>query len=751
METANASTSSAATDEPVPAEDAAVRAAKRYEGLVTVRTKAVKGKGAWYWAHLEPILVHSSDTGLPKAVKLRCSLCDNQFSASNPSRTASEHLKRGTCPNFASPSAAVGGSGGGCAGGPHPISSIAPCSSAGRKRPASPYLPLALTSGEAVYSSSSTPPLSAPAPAPLMLSGGKEDLGALAMFEDSVKKLKSPKASPGPALSKAQADTALSLLADWFYESAGAVPFSAADHPKFRAFLHQVGLPPFSRRDLAGARLDARCSEARADADARIRDAHFFQLASDGWAAVAAAGGGGGSGDGGDYLVSLSLNLPNGSSIFRRAVFTPGPAPSKYAEEILWDTLTGLGDANRCVGIVADRFKSKALRNLENKHHWMVNLSCQLHGFRSLIKDMATDLPLFRTVSANCLKLASFFNTNSRARIIYNKYQLKELDHVGLIRVSTDLNSLAPVVAMMDDILASARPIQLAVHDEAYKLACMEDPNAGELAEMVRDVRFWTDLEAVHSLVKLVKDMIQEMEVERPLVGQCLPLWDELRSKVKDWCDKFGVDEGLVSKVLDKRFKKNYHPAWSAAFILDPLYMIKDSSGKYLPPFKCLTPEQEKDVDKLIMRLVSREEAHIALMELMKWRSEGLNPLYAQAVQVKQVDPTTGKMRVANPQGSRIVWETYLSEFKSLGKVASRLIFLHATTCGFKCNVSLLRWACAHGRSRAGMDRAQKMVFVAAHAKPERRDTIEEERDAELFANGDDDVLNEAFGDASSL
>ncbi|RVW22541.1 hypothetical protein CK203_105664 [Vitis vinifera] len=75
---------------------------KRYEGLVTVRTKAIKGKGAWYWAHLEPILVPNPDTGLPKAVKLKCSLCEAVFSASNPSRTASEHLKRGTCPNFSS-------------------------------------------------------------------------------------------------------------------------------------------------------------------------------------------------------------------------------------------------------------------------------------------------------------------------------------------------------------------------------------------------------------------------------------------------------------------------------------------------------------------------------------------------------------------------------------------------------------------------------------------------------------------------
>ncbi|KAL6175303.1 hypothetical protein ACLB2K_051944 [Fragaria x ananassa] len=86
---------------PLSPDDAAARALnKRYEGLVTVRTKAIKGKGAWYWAHLEPVLVCNTTTNLPKAVKLKCLLCDAVFSVSNPSRTASEHLKRGTCPNF---------------------------------------------------------------------------------------------------------------------------------------------------------------------------------------------------------------------------------------------------------------------------------------------------------------------------------------------------------------------------------------------------------------------------------------------------------------------------------------------------------------------------------------------------------------------------------------------------------------------------------------------------------------------------
>ncbi|KAF5734868.1 hypothetical protein HS088_TW15G00363 [Tripterygium wilfordii] len=213
---ATATTTNATVDSAVSADELAAKAVnKRYEGLVMVRTKAIKGKGAWYWAHLEPILVQNPDTGLPKAVKLRCSLCDAVFSASNPSRTASEHLKRGTCPKFNSL--------------PKPISPISPSGLASpsqtttttpqhnhRKRNSfsvaatsgsgggggvSSYqaaTPLAIVDptrfcGElTTYSSSASAAVTVMAPPPhhqlqqhLVLSGGKEDLGALAMLEDS--------------------------------------------------------------------------------------------------------------------------------------------------------------------------------------------------------------------------------------------------------------------------------------------------------------------------------------------------------------------------------------------------------------------------------------------------------------------------------------------------------------------------------------------------------------------------------------
>ncbi|XP_010534009.1 PREDICTED: uncharacterized protein LOC104809664 [Tarenaya hassleriana] len=746
---------------------------KRYEGLTTVRTKAVKGKGAWYWMHLEPILVHNTDTGLPKAVKLRCSLCDAIFSASNPSRTASEHLKRGTCPNFnnslitpitsANPPPPPHHRHRHRHGGERYRKRRSSASSAALASPSSggsyhvaPITaidPSRFCGGESLYSAS---PVGLLTQQPhLMLSGGKGDLGPLAMLEDSVKKLKSPKTSNTPSLSKSQMESALDSLADWVFESCGSVSLSGLEHPKFRAFLTQVGLPVISRRDFATSRLDIKYEESKSEAENRLRDAMFFQISSDGWK----------FGNLGENLVNLIVNLPNGTSVYSRAVFVKGDMPSNYAEELLWETVMGIcgNSPHRCVGIVSDRFKAKALENLENQHQWMVNLSCQFQGFNSLIKDFSKELPLFKSVSQNCLRLVSFINNTAQIRQAFCKYQLQEHGESRMLPLPLhcyhldDRNGASlsePLYSLLEDMLNSARAIQLVIHDDVCKVVSMEDPMARELRDMVGDVGFWHDIEAVHSLVKLVKEMAKRIEEERPLVGQCLPLWDELRSKVKDWCTKYNVAaEGHVEKLVERRFKKNYHPAWAATFVLDPFYLTKDSTGKYLPPFKCLSPEQEKDVDKLITRLVSRDEAHVALMELMKWRTQGLDPVYAKAVQMKERDPVTGKMRIANPQSSRLVWETCLSEFRSLGKVAARLIFLHATSCGFKCNSSILRWVNSHGPSRAAIHRAQKLIFISANSKFERRDfSNEEEGDGELLAmaNCEDDVRNEVLVDTSS-
>ncbi|GFP97946.1 hypothetical protein PHJA_001938700 [Phtheirospermum japonicum] len=564
-------------------------------------------------------------------------------------------------------------------------------------------------------------PSQIPSPKPLVLSGGREDLRPLAQLEDSVKKLKSPKASPVPILTRNQVDTAFDLLADWFHESCGSVSFSSLEHPKFKAFLNQVGLPEPSKRELLScARLDSKFAEARTESEARINDAAFFQVSCDGWKYI----------NNNNSLVKFIVNLPNGTRVFQRAVCVNiGELPSQYVEEVMWESVQRIcGDNSllRCVGIVSDKYKSKALRNLESRNNWMVNVFCQLRGFSSLIKDFIRELPIFRAVKENCLKIANLINCHPHVRNCVRKFRLQGLEFSGFIRVFSSKCDVSrnwgAFISMLEDILKYSQILHLVVFEDSYKAVCLENHDAREVADIIRDAGFWKDLDGAHSLVKLIMETCKEIEIERPLIGQCLPLWDELRAKAKSLCAKHGLNEGPVLKIIETRFGKNYHPAWSAAFILDPLNLVKDVSGKYLPPFNCLMNEQERDVENLVIRLVPKEEGHVALMELSKWRLEGLDPLYAQAVQVRQRDNLTGKMKIANPQSSRLVWETCLKEFNSLSKVALRLLFLHATSFGFKCDWALTRWFCG---PRVGLERAQKMVFVAAHAKLERRDFVE--------------------------
>ncbi|EFJ28969.1 hypothetical protein SELMODRAFT_231485 [Selaginella moellendorffii] len=715
---------------------------KRYEGLLLVRSKAVKGKGAWYWSHLEPILVHNPDTGTPKAVKLRCGLCNAMFSASNPSRTASEHLKRGTCPNFS--------------GAYRPLGSSPPPPAAG------------VAAAAAAIATATTPKSSsgrkrAAALLPLHLSGGKEDLGALALLEDNVKRIKSPGLKPGSSgggLTKEQGEAAIALLADWLYESHATVPLAVVEHPKFRAFLAQIGLQgAASRRLLAGPRLDARFEEVKRQSEARLGDALFFQISTDGWKrrsifpispSLALV----------SDLVYITINLPNGSSLFWRALPIGGSGGAKAVEAILEEAVAALcgGSPERCVGIVADAGKAvnKALREVESRRSWIVSVPCQAQAFASLLRDFAKRSPLFRSVATDCLKLVAFFSGNHPARTLLQRFQrdayariraLAELAEAAATAAASassssasaaDRDAVDPALALLlpDGIAASARALHAIVADASFKMvyAGGDDPAAREASEIVLSQGFWKDLEAVQAISRVVAVMIRDMEAERPLVSQCLPMWEELRDKLMDCCARHGKDQASIMRLIQARFTTNYHPAWSAALVLDPLYLVKDANNRYLPPYKILSSEQEKDVDRLITRLVSREEAHIVLMELMKWRSEGLDPLYAQAVQVKETDPATGRVKCMSGQSRRLVWETCLNEFRLLGKVAARLIFLHATSGGVKS------WALKvagkggggfgggfGGLGRVAAERAGKMMYVAAHAKLERHDFVTDE------------------------
>ncbi|XP_077248486.1 uncharacterized protein LOC143888076 [Tasmannia lanceolata] len=659
---------------------------KRYNGLVTVRTRAIKGKGAWYWSHLEPILFQNQDTGTAKAIRLRCGLCSALFSASNPSRTATEHLKRGTCPNFNTGALNTGAD-----------------------------------SNGVMYKSRKFSQLALPAPIP-----------QLAMIPAPCSPEPMVLSPTTPHLTQTQIKTAFDLLSDWFYESCGSVSFSCLDHPKFKAFLHHLGLPQVNKTYMTGSKLDTKYANAKRETEDKLKDTMFFQLSTNGWKTTNKSEN---SADI-DAFVNVMLNLPNGSSLFHKVLIlgTHNPAVD-YIKEALWSIIIEISgdDALRCAGIVTDigNVNSQALRELELHHHWMVNLTCQSNALKNLLKDFIRKLPMFASVASLCYKITHFFSTYHFPIInTCNHHQNLSLGHIA-----TD-------ISVVENIARSSHALRQTITDDILS----GNPDSREIFNVIQDPKFWEQLHSAVTLIKLIKATLQEIEEEKPCLGRCFPLWEEVRSRVKSWCISFSIAEKPVMELVNRRFLKNYHQAWSASFILDPMNLVEDCSGRYLPPFKFFTSEQEKDVVKVITRLTQKEEAAIALMELMKWRTEGLDPIYARAVQAKERDPVTGKLKVVNPCGSRLVWETYLREFKVLRKVAVRLIFLQVTTSGLRWNRSFLSLVFSKSQSRNAIDRAHKLLFVSWHGRLERREFMnDEENDLEIFGCQDDETSCQAL------
>ena len=68
-----------------------------YEKLLRQKEHSER-TGTWFWPHLEPVAF--SQDGNVTSVRLQCLHCQQHMAASNPSRTATEHLRSGSCKQF---------------------------------------------------------------------------------------------------------------------------------------------------------------------------------------------------------------------------------------------------------------------------------------------------------------------------------------------------------------------------------------------------------------------------------------------------------------------------------------------------------------------------------------------------------------------------------------------------------------------------------------------------------------------------
>ncbi len=74
--------------------------------------------------------------------------------------------------------------------------------------------------------------------------------------------------------------------------------------------------------------------------------------------------------------------------------------------------------------------------------------------------------------------------------------------------------------------------------------------------------------------------------------------------QAEQWAQACGEDKATVLEVVEKQFQANYHQAWAASYVLDPLYLVPGStSDRWVPPFEKLSSQQRADAETIIKRL----------------------------------------------------------------------------------------------------------------------------------------------------
>lgn len=88
--------------------------------------------------------------------------------------------------------------------------------------------------------------------------------------------------------------------------------------------------------------------------------------------------------------------------------------------------------------------------------------------------------------------------------------------------------------------------------------------------------------------------------------------------QAEQWAQTHGEDKQAVLDVVEKRFQANYHQAWAASYVLDPLYLTPASSNdRWVPPFEKMSAQQRADAETVIKRLAPTD----ALRPQVGWQT----------------------------------------------------------------------------------------------------------------------------------
>lgn len=586
------------------------------------------------------------------------------------------------------------------------------------------------------------------------------------------------------------AKAAKEKLAMWAYECCGSVSFNSLTHPAFTEFLYSIGIKTaVDRKYLAGDQLEKSYAEAEAGMSLKLAEEPYYQLSGDSWKRRNV--------NDGLKLLAGCLNFPDGTSTFGDFHATQGQKEdTAFLVESYQKMLDKFG-AEKCLGLIFDGAANcqAAARELEGKYPQMCNPKCQAHCLSLLCKDMFEKDGLGKWIMDTAHSMVVVVSKNNEVKTALHAAQKECYGTIRAIRVGVETRFCTRVLELHDTYESKEAFIALYQNEELREKFvntrhATNDSKA--LFWAAPNANFWEELDRWLELLLPICDLVHQIECDKPVLSQIRRLWQRIWENVLSWLEKyrappnealpyawnpaFGTppannlpaDKVLLTMSISKRFISSNHPCFALAAILDLRflsareeegmsntkltryvqscdYILSGSQNGSTRDSRDPSSEMGKAFE-LAKRMVGVEDADAVVAELELWLEQGTFEDMKRMVRV--IENSSWKF-IASADDVKMVWRRVLaSRYPLLSQLAQRLLSMHATSCSSERLWSQMRWVYGDNRTRLGIEKARKMVFIAGCQRLKRK--LADDGDSDGFELMLECILNEDSGLARS-
>eukprot|EP00798_Chlamydomonas_sp_ICE-L_P009232 gene9232-16380_t len=349
----------------------------------------------------------------------------------------------------------------------------------------------------------------------------------------------------------------------------------------------------------------------------------------------------------------------------------------------------------------------KGMRIMAEQYPTWVLLGCVAHALSLLCKNLADP--------TKCPGVAAVLKVVQTMALVYGdcatiRGALQELQvggKVGGIRAHCPTR-LAILYLIATDVLRMKVPIREMV--ESSDWASLKEASVNsDVFKHATDAGWWGKLEAVRDLMSPIADAIHQLEGDKAMLSQVLPVWNSLIDHATAWTTMWQESGGtsvLTAKVVgvfEKRSKKHYFGDWAAAYLLDPMNFSAPGTGTHArPSVNQLTGKQRDEALKVVLRLNCMEvtdanmaevERELSDLELGEWPADMVRHSNA-LVSWEEVSTPAGqpdKIKVVSVPKRRNFYSlpSARSMVPNMCKAAGKLISMNCTSAAAERNWSI--------------------------------------------------------------